>query len=98
MCWGFIFYGYNIYNINDSFYNDICSIFNYNDSDFSLSERKTLLDLSDENLTIPRCKYTGFDIKTIRTIYSCNIGNDKNNSNSLSEVKINDNDEDSSFY
>ena len=42
--------GYNIFDLNDSFYNDICSVFSYNDSDFSLSERKSLLDLSDENL------------------------------------------------
>ena len=37
--------GYNIFNLNDSFYNDICSVFTYNDTDFSLSERKNLLDL-----------------------------------------------------
>ena len=45
--------GYNIFDSNDTFYTDICSIFIYNDSDFSLSERKTLLDLSDENLSTP---------------------------------------------
>ena len=44
--------GYNIFNLNDSFYNDICSVFSYNNSDISLSERKNLLDLSDEELQI----------------------------------------------
>ena len=85
--------GYNILDLNNSFYNDICSVFIYNDSDFSLSERRTLLDFSDENLNVPGCNYTSFDIKTIRTIYLCKIGNDTNNNNSLNEVKINDNDE-----
>ena len=32
----------------NSFYHDICSVFNYNNSDFSLSERKNIIDLSDE--------------------------------------------------
>ena len=86
--------GYNIFYLNDSFYNDICSSFNYNNSDFSLSERKKLLDFSDENLTIPGCNYTGFDIKTIRIIYLCKIGNDINNTNFVSKVNIIDNDED----
>ena len=86
--------GYNIFDLNDSFYNDICSSFNYNNSDFSLSERKKLLDLSDVNLTMPRCNYTSIDIKTIRVIYLCKIGNDINNNNSVSEININDNDND----
>ena len=89
--------GYNIFDLNKSFYNDICSIFIYNNTDFSLSERKTLLDLSDENLTVPGCNYTSFDIKTIRTIYLCRIGNDINGNNSLSEIIINDND-DATFF
>ena len=86
--------GYNILDLNDTFYKDICSIFTYNNSDFSLSERKTLLDLSDENLTMPGCNYSSFDTKTIRTIYLCKKSNDINTNNSLSENKINDNDED----
>ena len=89
--------GYNIFYLNDSFYNDICSRFNYNNSDFSLSERKNLLDLSNENLTIPGCNFTGFDIKTIRIIYLCKIGNDINNNNVVSEVNIIDNDEDNNL-
>ena len=89
--------GYNIFDLNDSFYNDICSIFTYNDSDFSLSERKTLLDLSDEILCISGCNFTNFDIKTLRTICVCKIGNDINNTNSSSEIKIKNVEEDTIF-
>ena len=32
--------GYNIFDLNDPFYNDICSVFTFNNSDISLSERK----------------------------------------------------------
>ena len=71
--------GYNIFNPNDSFYNDICSVFTFNNSDISLSERKTLLDLSDENLCITGCNYSNFDLKTLRSICLCKIGSEKNN-------------------
>ena len=81
--------GYNIFDPNDPFYHDICSVFTYNDSDFSLSERKNLLDLKDEKLCISGCNFSGFDIKTIRTICICKIGN--NNFSSEMEVKYVDN-------
>ena len=66
--------GYNIFDLNDPFYNDICSVFSYNNTDFSLSERKNIIDLSDENLCLDGCNYSNFDIKTLRTICSCKIG------------------------
>ena len=66
--------GYNIFDLNDSFYNDICSIFTYNNCDITLSERKKLLDLSDENLCLINCNYSNFDINTIRPICLCDIG------------------------
>ena len=90
-------YGYNIFNLNDSFYNDICSIFTYNNSDFSLSERKLLLDLTDENICVQAgCNFSDFDIVTLRTICECKIGNDINNE-SLNEIEINNNEEDNIF-
>ena len=85
--------GYNIFDLNDSFYNDICSIFTYNDSDFSLSERKKLLDLSDENLCMIGCNHSNFDIKTIRSICLCkiDIGMDNDYYSSENKNEINDN-------
>ena len=70
--------GYNIFDLNDSFYNDICSIFSYNNSDFSLSERKNLIDLSDEVLCLNGCNYSGYDIVTFRIICLCKIGSNIN--------------------
>jgi hypothetical protein len=60
--------GYNIFDLNDPFYTDICSVFTYNNSDISLSERKNLLDLSDEDLCLVGCNYSNIDIKTLKTI------------------------------
>ena len=78
--------GYNIFDLNDSFYNDICSVFSYNNTDFSLSERKNIIDLSDEVLCSNDCNYSNFDIKTLRTICLCKIGFTENNTYA-SEIK-----------
>ena len=62
--------------------------FTYNDSDISLSERKNLLDLSDEKLCMNDCNNTNFDIKTLRSICQCKINKIiGNNDNYLSENK-----------
>ena len=74
--------GYNIFDLNDSFYNDICSIFSYNNTDFSLSERKNIIDLSDEHLCINiynySCNYSNYDIYTLNSICLCKIGTNEN--------------------
>ena len=80
--------GYNIFDLNDPFFHDICSVFTYNDSDFSLSERKNLLDLTDENLCMPGCNFSNFDIKTLRTICHCKIGQDFNITSLIPEIQI----------
>ena len=84
--------GYNIFDLNDSFYNDICSTFSYNNTDFSLSERKNIIDLSDEeclNIHNYSCNYSNFDIKTLRSICLCKIGTEANNNNT-SKIKNDD--------
>ena len=81
--------GYNIFDLNDSFYNDICSIFSYNNSDFSLSERKNLIDLSDEILCLNGYNYSGYDIVTFRIICLCKIGSNINDTDK-SNTKNND--------
>ena len=70
--------GYNIFDLNNSFYNDICSIFTYNGSDITLSERKNIIDLSDEILCLNECNYLNYDIITMRSICLCKIGHDNN--------------------
>jgi len=82
--------GYNIFDLNDSFYHDICSPFSYNNSDFSLSERKNIIDLSDENLHLLGCNYSNYDIITFRAIFKCKIGFSEDNLNK-SDITNNDN-------
>ena len=90
--------GYNIFDLNSSFYKDICSIFTYNNSDISLSERKNILDLSDENLCMIDCIHSNFDIKTIRSICYCKIGNIINESLEIEGEDNNENDEKHKIY
>jgi len=66
--------GYNIFDLNDRFYHDICSIFIYNNSDISLGERKNLLDLNKQ-LCMDSCNYLKIDNKTLRSICDCAINN-----------------------
>ena len=79
--------GYNIFDLQDSFYNDICSIFSYNNSDISLSERKKLLDLSHENFCIENCVFSTIDINTLKSICYC-----KSDNYNFSLIKENGND------
>ena len=63
--------GYNIFDFNDNFYTDICSVFSYNGSDIILSDRKSLLNLSNESLCLNNCSYVNIDLKTMRSICNC---------------------------
>ena len=72
--------GYNIFDSNDRFFHDICSVFIYNNSDISLSERKALIDLSNETFCIENCNFRSIDVYTMRSICDCNV---KNNNESL---------------
>ena len=63
---------YNIFNLSDPFYNDICSVFTYNNSDISLTERKNLLNLSYEIFCMINCNFTNIDINTMKSICICN--------------------------
>ena len=89
--------GYNILDYNDSFYTDICSVFSYNGSDFSLSERKVLFNLSEENLCMNECNQSNLDINTLRAICLCQIGNEKN-VNDFNEEKENKKNEGKDIY
>ena len=87
--------GYNIFDSNDSFYHDICSVFSYNNCDISLSERKRILDLSDENFCMSTCNYSTIDIITLRSICLCKIYDNNNNNSYESNINKNSNNKNS---
>ena len=66
--------GYNFFDLNDPFYNDICSTFSYDGQDMSLSERKNLKNSLNASLLyscINNCFFSDIDPKTLRTICLC---------------------------
>ena len=64
--------GYDIFNPNDTFYNDICTPYNsVNDTDIIIKDRRN--DFYDPNLTLceSTCEYKGFDINTSKVNCEC---------------------------
>ena len=57
----------------------------YNNSDISLSERKNIIDVSDEDLCLINCNYSNYDIYTLRSICLCKTGNE-NNINKVDDI------------
>ena len=68
------------YDINSSYYNDICFIYDSDDGlDMTLSERKQ--KLKEQNLCEPNCEYKGYNFSTSKSICSCITKSPENNKN-----------------
>ena len=68
--------GYNIFNLNDSFYNDICSTYTaQNGADMTLSSRKTIIydSIKDIYLCQDGCEFESFDTLTSKANCSCQV-------------------------
>ena len=78
--------GYDIYNINSNFYNDVCSPAYINDNDITLEDRKK--DIYPNNVTLCKenCEYKGVNIEEKKIICECNLN--------INNVYQNENDED----
>ena len=66
--------GYDLFDSNDKFYNDICSLFNsYNDTDVILNDRRN--DFYNPNITLceENCIYKGFNEENLKVNCQCNI-------------------------
>ena len=66
--------GYDLFDSNDKFYNDICSLFNsYNDTDVILNDRRK--DFYNPNITLceENCIYKGFNEENLKANCQCNV-------------------------
>ena len=82
--------GYDIFNPNDPFYNDICTPYNsLNNTDMIIKDRK--IDIYDPNLTLCEeiCEYKSFDINTLKVNCECQTKTDVNNN--ITETKFSPN-------
>ena len=79
--------GYDIYNKNDNFYNNICSPASMNNNDITLKDRKN--DIYPNNVTLCKenCEYKKNILDEQRIVCICNL-NTNNKTNETSETNI----------
>jgi surface protein len=69
-------YGYNVFDINDDFYNDVCSLYTAeNGADMVLSSRKNRIydSVKEINLCQEGCQFSKFDTNTSKAECNCNV-------------------------
>ena len=68
--------GYNLFNLNDSFYNDICSTFTTeNGTDLTLADRKNLIFNNNGNISMCQdgCTYESFNLTSQKAECDCSV-------------------------
>ena len=72
-------YGYDLFNINDSFYQDICTPYkSENNTDVLLSDRKKDFYSPNETMCQANCKYSDYLFESQYLKCECNISKDNN--------------------
>ena len=71
-------FGYDIYDVNNSFYKNICSSAYIEDNDLVINDRKKYIYPNNVSLCIKNCIYRGTDLNNKRVICECNLNNNDN--------------------
>ena len=82
--------GYNLFDLNDSFYNDICSTYTTeNGTDLILSERKNLIYDNNNNISLCQdsCTFQFFNLTTNRAKCDCSAQKEEIITN-ISKIKF----------
>ena len=69
-------YGYQLFNINDTFYNDVCSLYTAeNGADMILKDRKTIIYDNNKNTTLCQkgCTFESYDIERQKSKCNCAV-------------------------
>ena len=65
--------GYDMFNINDRFYQDICTPYkSIGNTDISLSDRKDYIYNNDDTLCQPNCQFSGYSLESEYMSCECN--------------------------
>ena len=86
-------FGYDIYDKNDNFYNNICTTAYINNSDIVIKDRKKYIYPNNISLCLNNCVYKLSDLKNKRIICQCNLNNLNNKNNNVlntNEFEIDD--------
>ena len=93
-------YGYNIFDIKDEFYNDICATYTaQNGADITLSSRKSKIydPIKEIYLCQEGCEFESFDTTTSKAECSCKI-QETNTITDISKISFDKNEFFDSFY
>ena len=70
--------GYEIFNANDSFYNDVCTKYtSINNTDITLNDRKELFYNETQIFCQEDCEYKGIDLETQHAQCECSVSSSK---------------------
>ena len=70
--------GYEIFNANDSFYNDVCTKYtSINNTDITLNDRKELFYDETQIFCQEDCEYKGIDLETQHAQCECSVSSSK---------------------
>ena len=90
--------GYNMFDLNDPFYQDICITFDSsNGTDISLSDRIDYIYNNDDTQCQPNCQFSNYSIESKYMECSCSTNENANNNN-LKNDKFNSKKLYESFY
>lgn len=86
--------GYDIYNLNDKFYNDHCSSASIDNNDIILTDRKNDFYLNDVIICQNNCEYSYVNLTSKRFFCECNISSNTNNTDEEKDTDNNDTNDD----
>ena len=78
--------GYDIYNLNSNFYNDLCTSAFLGDNDITLEDRLSEIFPSNISLNKNNCTYKASDLENKRFQYECDLTGTYNSEDSSEEV------------
>ena len=74
--------GYNLFNLNDSFYNDICSTYTtQNGTDISMADRKNQIFDNYKNISLCQtgCNFSNYDYENKKAECQCSVQKEETN-------------------
>ena len=77
--------GYDMFNLNDPFYQDICTPFDSNGTDIILSDRIDYIYHNDDTQCQSNCQYSQYSIESQYLNCSCSIDENVNKEHKKSD-------------
>ena len=89
--------GYDIYDVNSDFYNDVCSPAYYEDNDITLNDRNTEICPNNISINKNNCTYKSVNLENKTFLYECDF-TEYYNSENLTNENDNSNEQENKFF